>query len=93
MSTVTTTAHVKGLNTSAKSGIGVAIALGVLLLLAVAFGIFFLNKRRKSREQTGGYHSPTPVNPMMVINIELDANQTASTRFEVEASGGSDHRN
>ena len=93
MSTVTTTAHAKGLNTSAKSGIGVGVALGVLLLLAVAFGFFFLDKRRKLREQTKGDHSATPVNPIVIVKPELDANRTALTGIEMEASGESERRN
>ena len=93
MSTVTTTAHAEGLNTSAKSGIGVGVALGVLLLLAVALGFFFLDKRRKSREQMKGDHSATPVNPIMIVKLELDANRTALTGFEMGASGESERRN
>jgi len=104
-STVTATLHAEGLNNGAKAGIGVGVGLGVLLLLAVALGLFFLNKRRKSRERMGGGHSTTrvtrtsnslrreqrtqPYYPGMAVMPELEANETP-TRFEMEAPRGSD---
>ncbi|KAM5354118.1 hypothetical protein ACJ41O_000768 [Fusarium nematophilum] len=75
----------KGLSTGAKAGIGIGVAIGVLLLIAAAF---FLWRRRRAGAATGG--GPSPGKAATIAQRRLGSSGSGSTKlnpFDGQALG------
>lgn len=45
-----------GLSSGAKAGIGVGVAIGAIILIALLWGMFVLNRKRKQKPNSGNIH-------------------------------------